>query len=152
MKKPTNKEQTPIITKSGVQLPKITAKRKETERTQTPSKGKEPVEQFKEATKKDQYIVSDILHLKANVLGTLLTSLFTFPKRLQNTKLEKQFMKFLKILKKLHVNIPLIDTILQILIYSKFFKEMLTKKRKIPNHPTQDPYLKIQGISLYLGS
>ncbi|XP_022861537.1 uncharacterized protein LOC111381918 [Olea europaea var. sylvestris] len=45
-------------------------------------------------------------------------------------------MKFLKILKKLHVNIPFIDAILQIPNYSKFLKEMLTKKRKMPEHET----------------
>ncbi|XP_022847548.1 uncharacterized protein LOC111370071 [Olea europaea var. sylvestris] len=66
-----------------------------------------------------------------------------FPQRLQRqptaeqkTKLEKEAMKFLEILKKLHVNIPFIDAILQIPNYSKFLKEMLTKKRKMPEHET----------------
>lgn len=54
-----------------------------------------------------------------------------FPQRLKNSKLEKQFTKFLEILEKLHVNIPFIDAILQIPNYSKFLKEMLTKKNKL---------------------
>ncbi|XP_022883559.1 uncharacterized protein LOC111400376 [Olea europaea var. sylvestris] len=36
----------------------------------------------------------------------------------------------------LHVNVPLIDAVLQISNYSKFLKEMLNKKRKLPEHET----------------
>ncbi|XP_022870127.1 uncharacterized protein LOC111389440 [Olea europaea var. sylvestris] len=43
-------------------------------------------------------------------------------------------MKFLEILKKLHVNIPFTDAILQISNYYKFLKEILNKKRKMPKH------------------
>ncbi|XP_022897451.1 uncharacterized protein LOC111411123 [Olea europaea var. sylvestris] len=89
-----------------------------------------------EAIEKDQQIVSDNPQLKATVPGTSLTPLVPFPQTLQKTKLEKQAIKFLEILKKLHVNIPFIDAILQIPNYSKFLKEMLTKKRKMPEHET----------------
>lgn len=60
--------------------------------------------------------------------------LVPFPQRLKNTKLEKQFTKFLEVLEKLHVNISFIDMILQIPNYSKFLNEMLTKKRKLSEH------------------
>lgn len=101
-----------------------------------PTKDKEKMEQSEEAIEKDQQTVLDNPQLKANVHGTSLIPLVPFPQTLQKTKLEKQAMKFLEILKKLHVNIPFIDIILQILNYSKFLKEMLTKKRKMPEHET----------------
>ncbi|XP_022843463.1 uncharacterized protein LOC111367018 [Olea europaea var. sylvestris] len=86
------------------------------------------------------------------------------PKNEQNNKLDKQFKKFLNTLGQLHFNIPFIDAILQISNYAKFLKEMLTKKRKLPEHETialseeciaisstrSLPNLKIQGVSLYL--
>ncbi|XP_022846320.1 uncharacterized protein LOC111369065 [Olea europaea var. sylvestris] len=131
---PTVEQVQAITTRSGVQLPKITVKRKETERTQMPTKDKKPMEQSEETIEKDQQTVSDNPQLKANIPKTSLTPLIPFPQTLQTTKLEKQAMKFLKILKKLHVNIPFIDAILQIPNYSKFLKEMLTKKRKMPEH------------------
>ncbi|XP_022889000.1 uncharacterized protein LOC111404422 [Olea europaea var. sylvestris] len=133
---PTAKQVQAITTRSGVQLPEITVKRKQTKRTQMPTKDKEPMKQSGEAIEKDQQTVSDNPQLKANVPGTSLKPLVPFPQTLQKTKLEKQAMKFLKILKKLHVNITFIDVILQILSYSKFLKEMLTKKRKMPEHET----------------
>ncbi|XP_022899403.1 uncharacterized protein LOC111412712 [Olea europaea var. sylvestris] len=95
-----------------------------------PTKDKEPMEQSEEAIEKDQQTVSDNPQLKANVPSTSLTPLVPFPQTLQKTKLEKQAMKFLEILKKLHVNISFIDAILQIPNYSK----SQTKKRKMPEH------------------
>lgn len=38
------------------------------------------------------------------------------------------------VLKKLHVNISSVDTIIQIPNYSNFLKEMLTEKRKLSEH------------------
>ena len=40
-------------------------------------------------------------------------------------------MKFLEVLKQLHVNIPLIDAIEQMSSYAKFLKEILTQKRRL---------------------
>ncbi|XP_022846187.1 uncharacterized protein LOC111368910 [Olea europaea var. sylvestris] len=133
-RQPTAEQVQAITTRSGVQLLKITVKRKETEITQMLTKDKEPIEQFEEAIEKDQQTISNNPQFKANILGTSLTPLVPFPQMLQKTKLEKQAMKFLEILKKLHVNIPFIDAILQIPNYSEFLKEMLTKKRKLPEH------------------
>jgi len=51
-------------------------------------------------------------------------------------KLDSQFGKFLNILKKLHVNVPFLDALSQIPLYSNFLKEILSKKRKIDEHET----------------
>ena len=55
---------------------------------------------------------------------------FPFPQRFAKTKLESQFGKFLDMLKKLHVNIPFIDTLSQRPLYMKFLKEILSKKKE----------------------
>ena len=57
-----------------------------------------------------------------------------FPQRFAKAKFESQFSKFLDMLKKLHVNVPFIDTLTQMPLYAKLLKEILSKKRKIDEH------------------
>ncbi|XP_020262800.1 uncharacterized protein LOC109838781 [Asparagus officinalis] len=59
-----------------------------------------------------------------------------FPQRLANAKLEKQFGKFLKILKKLHINITFTEVISQMPSYAKLLKEILSNKRKLEEYET----------------
>ena len=54
-----------------------------------------------------------------------------FPQRLQKSRREEQFSKFLDILKKIEINIPFAEVINQMPLYAKFLKEILSKKRKI---------------------
>lgn len=53
-----------------------------------------------------------------------------FPQRLQKKKLDAQFAKFLKIIKKIQINIPFTNTLEQMPNYVKFMKEMLSKKKQ----------------------
>ncbi|XP_060182486.1 uncharacterized protein LOC132612181 [Lycium barbarum] len=46
-------------------------------------------------------------------------------------KLDKQFSKFLEILKKLYINIPFTDALTQMPSYAKFLKDILSSKRKL---------------------
>ncbi|XP_070055980.1 uncharacterized protein [Nicotiana tomentosiformis] len=46
-------------------------------------------------------------------------------------KLDKQFGRFLDVLKKVHVNLPFIEVLSQMPAYTEFLKEILTNKRKI---------------------
>lgn len=89
-----------------------------------------------ESTQNVQQMPSDSPHVKVEVPIKALAHLVPFPHRLKNTKLEKQFAKFSKVLKTPYINVPLIDVILQILNYSKFLKEILNKKWKLPEHET----------------
>ncbi|XP_070005241.1 uncharacterized protein [Nicotiana sylvestris] len=50
---------------------------------------------------------------------------------MKREKLDKQFSKFLDILKQLYINIPFIDALTQMPSYSKFLKEILSSKRKL---------------------
>ena len=54
-----------------------------------------------------------------------------FPQRLQKSRREEQFSKFLDIFKKIEINIPFAEVISQMPLYAKFLNEVLSKKRKI---------------------
>ena len=54
-----------------------------------------------------------------------------FPQRLQKSRREEHFSKFLDILKKIEINIPFAEVISQMPFYAKFLKEILSKNRKI---------------------
>lgn len=59
-----------------------------------------------------------------------------FPQRLKQTKLDKQFEKFLAAFKQLSVNIPFADALAQIPAYGKFLKEIMANKRKLEDYET----------------
>ncbi|XP_021743977.1 uncharacterized protein LOC110710020 [Chenopodium quinoa] len=52
-----------------------------------------------------------------------------FPNRHLKSKLDKQFGKFLEVVKNLYVTIPFTELITQVLAYAKFMKDTLTRKR-----------------------
>ncbi|OIT03404.1 hypothetical protein A4A49_57564, partial [Nicotiana attenuata] len=54
-----------------------------------------------------------------------------FPQKMKREKLDKQFSKFLDILKQLYINIPFTDALTQMPSYAKFLKEILSSKRKL---------------------
>ncbi|CAA0839516.1 Unknown protein, partial [Striga hermonthica] len=54
----------------------------------------------------------------------------SFPDRLRNEKQEKQFRDLFYMLSKVNVNLPLLDVIKNMPSYGKFFKDLVTKKRK----------------------
>ena len=54
-----------------------------------------------------------------------------FPQRLQKSKINDQFSKFLNMFKKTEVNIPFTEALTQMPHYAKFMKDILSKKRKL---------------------
>ena len=64
------------------------------------------------------------------------TSAVPFPQRLQKAKREEQFSKFLEIFKKIEINIPFVEAITQMPNYAKYFKDILSKKKKIVEERT----------------
>ncbi|XP_070055338.1 uncharacterized protein [Nicotiana tomentosiformis] len=54
-----------------------------------------------------------------------------FPQKLYREKLNKQFERFLDMLRQVNVNLPFTEVLSQMPAYAKFLKEILTKKRKI---------------------
>ncbi|XP_022149795.1 uncharacterized protein LOC111018140 [Momordica charantia] len=53
-----------------------------------------------------------------------------YPKWLQKKEQNVQFRKFLDVLKQLHIKIPLVEALEQMLTYVRFLKDILTKKSK----------------------
>ena len=64
------------------------------------------------------------------------TLLIPYPQRLRKSNLDKQFTKFIKVFKKLHINIPFTDALEQMLSYVKFMKDILLKKQKLEDYET----------------
>lgn len=56
--------------------------------------------------------------------------------RVPKEKFEEQFAKFMDIFRKVHVYIPLLETISQVPIYAKFMKDILSKNRKLDEFET----------------
>ncbi|XP_070052566.1 uncharacterized protein [Nicotiana tomentosiformis] len=54
-----------------------------------------------------------------------------FPQKLSREKMDKQFERFLDVLKQVHVNLQFTEVLSQMSAYAKFLKEIPTKKRKI---------------------
>ncbi|OIS97023.1 hypothetical protein A4A49_60707, partial [Nicotiana attenuata] len=54
-----------------------------------------------------------------------------FPQKMKREKLDKQFSKFLDILKQLYINISFTEALTQMPSYAKFLKEILSSKRKL---------------------
>ena len=54
-----------------------------------------------------------------------------FPQRLQQSKLDSQYAKFLNIFKKLEINIPFVKALAQMPHYAKFMKDIINKKKKL---------------------
>nr|XP_027067702.1 uncharacterized protein LOC113693348 [Coffea arabica] len=67
---------------------------------------------------------------------TPIPSALPFSQRLKPSRNDKEFEKFVNIFKQLHINIPFVDTILQIPSYAKFLKDIMTKKRKLVDNET----------------
>nr|XP_025678595.1 uncharacterized protein LOC112778499 [Arachis hypogaea] len=52
-----------------------------------------------------------------------------YPQRLRKDGKDNQFSRFLEIFKKLQINIPFAEALEQMLLYAKFLKELMTRKR-----------------------
>ena len=59
-----------------------------------------------------------------------------FPQRLVKPKKEKKLLNIFETLRKVAINIPLLDAIQQILAYTKFLKDCCTHKMKFQEHET----------------
>ena len=59
-----------------------------------------------------------------------------YPQCLKKHKLDKQFTKFMEVIKKLHINIPFSDALEQMPSYVKFMKDILSQKRRLADFET----------------
>ncbi|XP_074304591.1 uncharacterized protein LOC141639338, partial [Silene latifolia] len=74
--------------------------------------------------------LTEILNIRKTKIVDPTTSVAVpYPECLKNTKLEHKFGKFLEIVKNLVVTIPSTDLITQVPSYTKFMKDILTRKK-----------------------
>ncbi|XP_075500158.1 uncharacterized protein LOC142538744 [Primulina tabacum] len=59
-----------------------------------------------------------------------------YPQRFKKKGIDDQFVKFLEIFKKIHINIPFADALEQMPNYAKFIKDVMSKKRKLQEFET----------------
>ena len=59
------------------------------------------------------------------------TNLLPFPHRNQKAKVDEQFGKFVGVIQKLYINIPILDAI-QVPTYAKYLRDILNNKRPLP--------------------
>ena len=55
---------------------------------------------------------------------------------MRKTTQDRQFGKFLEILKQLHINIPSVEALQQMPNYAKFMKDVLTKRKRLAEFET----------------
>lgn len=54
-----------------------------------------------------------------------------FPENNDKSKEEKQYAKFLDMMKEVQVTIPILEAVFHVPMYARFFKELLTKKTSL---------------------
>ena len=79
-------------------------------------------QKFKRGTKKNQKSPSPIQSYKPPA---------PYPERLKKQEHDQQFAKFLERFKTLHINMPLMEYLSQMLKYAKFLKELIFNKKKL---------------------
>ncbi|XP_027158192.1 uncharacterized protein LOC113759815 [Coffea eugenioides] len=86
----------------------------------------------REINKEKDYIIIDVDLPISKVSPNVNTNIsIPFPHKFKQAKQQREFDKFLKIFKQLHINIPLLDGIMQISSYARFLKDLISKKRKL---------------------
>ena len=93
------------------------------EESSNQDKASEPV-QLEEGQTKQQIVQESKIDSPAPYQPKL-----PFPHRQLKSKLDKQFTKFLEVVKNLQVTVPFTDLITQVPAYAKFMKDILTRKR-----------------------
>jgi hypothetical protein len=64
-------------------------------------------------------------------LETSITVKIPFPEHQEKNKDDKQFARFLEKMKEVQVTIPILDAVLHVPMYAKFFKELISKERNL---------------------
>ncbi len=55
----------------------------------------------------------------------------TFPQRSRKLSIDKQFARFVEVIQKIHINVPLLDA-MQVPTYARYLKDLLNNKRPLP--------------------
>ncbi|XP_054778430.1 uncharacterized protein LOC129286499 [Prosopis cineraria] len=127
----SRKQLSKISPPTSESTPKLEVDQIEQEVSSTPTKAKVVIveDDIEKESLKEAMITSKMKGPTSDHLSWMLP--LPFPQRFQKKALKDQYKKFLGIFKQLHIYIPLIDALEQMLEYAKFLKEMLSKKRRL---------------------
>ncbi|XP_019256248.1 PREDICTED: uncharacterized protein LOC109234633 [Nicotiana attenuata] len=75
----------------------------------------------------------------------MLDDALPFQQKQRRDKLNKQFRRFLEVLKQVHVNIPFTEVLSQMPVYVKFLKEILSKEREVEKTSVVKLTKKLEG-------
>ena len=59
------------------------------------------------------------------------TNVMPFPHRNRKPTVDEQFARFVEVIQKIHINVPLLD-VMQVLTYACYLKNILNNKRLMP--------------------
>ncbi len=59
------------------------------------------------------------------------TQLLSFPQRGRKPSVDEQFARFVEVIQKIHINVPLLDA-MQVPTYTRYLKDILNNKRPLP--------------------
>nr|AAL83338.1 Putative polyprotein [Oryza sativa Japonica Group]AAM08727.1 Putative polyprotein [Oryza sativa Japonica Group] len=59
------------------------------------------------------------------------TRLLSFPQRMRKPSVDEQFARFVEVIQKIHINVPLLDA-MQVPTYARYLKDILNNKRPLP--------------------
>ncbi|XP_021754942.1 uncharacterized protein LOC110720248 [Chenopodium quinoa] len=100
-------------------------------------KGSEEVEKEREDKKGDEEVnvEKEVGDKKSKGKDPIDTSKYEnpvpYPGKVGEQKLNDKFAKFLDVMKGLHINLPFLEVVTQMPSYAKFFKDILSNKRKL---------------------
>ncbi|XP_062103661.1 uncharacterized protein LOC133814756 [Humulus lupulus] len=126
------KECNAITLRSGKELEASIVEKKKIE--EIPKKcEKEEIKPKEEILKKEPLVVrsSSITFLDN---PPKITTPLPFPQRFYKKEIDEKFEKLLNIFRKIHINIPFVDALEQMLNYSMFMKDVISKKRKLEDY------------------
>ncbi|XP_057740103.1 uncharacterized protein LOC130957252 [Arachis stenosperma] len=89
----------------------------------------------REIEQKEDQVIPPNTHREEEVLRSYPPKA-PYPQQLKKKEDDSQFSRFLKIFKRLQINIPFAEAIEQMPLYAKFLKELMTKKRSWRNNET----------------
>ncbi|XP_062103914.1 uncharacterized protein LOC133815042 [Humulus lupulus] len=128
------KECNVITLRSGKELDAPTVKKKKVD--EIPMNGEKEEDKQKEEILKKESLVANPSSITFPDNPPKITTPLPFPQRFRKKAIDEKFAKFLNIFKKIHINIPFVDALEQMPNYTKFMKEVMSKKHKLEDYET----------------
>ncbi|XP_062100520.1 uncharacterized protein LOC133806413 [Humulus lupulus] len=128
------KECNAITLRSGKELDAPTVENKKVD--EIPMNGEKEKDRKNERILKKESLVANSGSITFPDNPPKITTPLPFPQRFHKKEIDEKFAKFLNIFKKIYINIPFMDALEQMSNYTKFMKELMSKKCKLEDYET----------------